>query len=104
MKINSTPSGLGSSGIFMVSSYPTSGIYRHPTDSSAVLVVNKVTGVVYYMTGYEEVLKPFLDDNKTVMLSPEPPTQHITASDLLRAIAISQKPDLATTLLHPTMQ
>jgi len=98
MKLRDNPNG--DKDLYNAANYPSSGIYKNNT--GGVLVVDKERFMVMSFIG-TAAFQAFLNDNN-INAVPSTPASNITANDMLKAIAISQKPELATTLLHPSMQ
>jgi hypothetical protein len=81
------PSTVSLAQMYIASSYPCSGVY---TDAINVYFVSKVSGTVNYVP-------------KVVLIEVSNPTVGsfgVAVSDLLKAIAISQNPELAKELLQ----
>jgi hypothetical protein len=104
MRILPSPSGVTNDNAYNKGSYTKSGIYKHPSMFDQVLIVsvNPSAGCAYCIP--KAVLEDALGVEQEQPANATTAHPHITPADLLRAVAISQKPDLATTLLHPSMQ
>jgi len=94
--------GSSPSNPYEASGYKVNGAYEHPTDQSQVILVNKSNNYIFIVS--KDVMQDFLEQNIVAPTINVSATQTISAYDLLKAIAITQDPKLATTLLHPSMQ
>lgn len=97
------------SNLYIQDGYKSSGVYKHPAMPDYALIVDTSPNGTVYNVKYsmlDIVIKQNDMYKEPEFTSCTIPVQQpvITATDLLRAIAITQDPKLSTTLLHPSMR